>query len=74
MQAVLCTLKALGEQREIFAMKANVEWEAVIYNIQNLQFETTELGGEGKCLSVISVSEERVVSLVPGCSIMAGRS
>lgn len=64
----------MGEQCEIFTTKANVEWEAMIYNIQNLQFETTELGGEEKCLSVTSVSEERVVSRVPGCSIMAGRS
>lgn len=48
----------MGEQCEIFVMKANVEYEAMIYNIQNLQFEPTELGGEEKCLSYLCFRRE----------------
>ena len=37
-------MKAMGEQCEIFVMKANVKCKAMIYNIKNLEFETTEFG------------------------------
>lgn len=35
-------MQATGEAWEIFVMKGSVKCKAVIYNIQNLEFETTE--------------------------------